>query len=83
MPFVFLVITTLFLSVGWFMDRYLLPKNLGFILGVLLWGGVCLVNWKRKVSFFIDFLSIAFTIFMGYLFVRIYWDLMDFFCVAS
>ncbi len=39
MPFVFLVITTLFLSVGWFMDRYLLPKNLGFILGVLLWGG--------------------------------------------
>lgn len=21
------------------MDRYLLPKNLGFILGVLLWGG--------------------------------------------
>lgn len=70
MPFVFLVITTLFLSVGWFMDRYLFPKNLGFISGVLLWGFVCLVNWKRKVRFFIDFLSIAFTIFMGYLFVR-------------
>ena len=43
-PFAFLVITTLFLSADWFMDRYILPKNMGFIFGVVLWGGVYLTR---------------------------------------
>lgn len=68
--FAFLVITTLFLSADWFMDRYLLPKNMGFIFGVVLWGVICLTNWKRKTHLSIDLLSMSFTVFMGYLFVR-------------
>ena len=69
-PFAFLVITTLFLSADWFMDRYILPKNMGFIFGVVLWGGVYLTNRKLKTHLMIDLLSVSLTAFMGCLFVR-------------
>lgn len=69
-PFTFLVITTLFLSADCFTDRYLLPKNMGFIFGVVLWGVIYLTNWKRVTPLSIDLLSISFTFFMGYLFIR-------------
>ena len=69
-PFAFLVITTLFLSADWFMDRYILPKNMGFIFGVVLWGGVYLTNRKLKTHLMIDLLSVSLTTFMGCLFVR-------------
>lgn len=69
-PFAVLVITTLFLSADWFMDRYLLPKNMGFVFGVVLWGIIGLTNRKRKIHLSIDLLCVSFTAFMGYLFVR-------------
>lgn len=69
-PFSFLVITTLFLSADWFMDRSFLPQNLGFIFGVVLWGGICIGNRKRKNELSIDFLSVSFTVCIGYIFVR-------------
>ena len=64
-PFAFLVITTLFLSADWFMDRYILPKNMGFIFGVVLWGGVYLTNRKLKTHLMIDLLSVSLTAFMA------------------
>lgn len=69
LPFAFLVITTLFLSADWFMDRYFLPKNMGFVFGVVLWGAICLTNRKQRIHFSIDLLYISFTVFIGYLFV--------------
>lgn len=56
----FLVITTLFLLADWFMDRYLLPRNLGFIFGIVLWRVISLTNRKRRTHFSIDLLSISF-----------------------
>ena len=70
LPFAFLVIATLFLSADWFMDRSFLHQNMGFISGVVLWGGICIGNWKRKIELSIDSLSMSFTVFMGYIFVR-------------
>ena len=70
MPLAFLVITTLFLSADWFMDRSFLPQNMGLISGVVLWGGICIGNRKRKIELPIDLLSVSFTVFIGYIFVR-------------
>lgn len=70
LPFAFLVFITLFLSADWFMDRCLLPKNLGFIFGVVLWGVISLTSKNRETHFSIDLMSIAFTVFVGYLFIR-------------
>ena len=36
--FSFLLITTLYLSADWFMDRYFMPKNISFVVGIILWG---------------------------------------------
>lgn len=70
LPFAVLVITTLFLSADWFMDSSFLPQNMGFISGVVLWGGICIVNRERKIELPIDFLSVSFTVCIGYIFVR-------------
>ena len=67
--FSFLLITTLYLSADWFMDRYFMPKNISFVVGIIVWGGICIGNWKRKISLFVDFLFVSFTVFMGYVFV--------------
>ena len=67
--FSFLLITTLYLSADWFMDRYFMPKNISFVVGIILWGGICIGNWKRKIRLSVDFLFLSFTVFMGYVFV--------------
>ena len=54
--FSFLLITTLYLSADWFMDRYFMPKNISFVVGIILWGGICIGNWKRKIRLSVDFL---------------------------
>lgn len=68
--FAFLAIITLFFSADWFMDRDLLPKNMGFVFGVILWGVIYIGNWKQKIHLSIDLLSISFIAFIGYLFIR-------------
>lgn len=68
--FTFLVVTTLYLSVDWFMDRYFVPKNLSFVLGVVLWGSFCIGNRKRRIKLPVDNLFISFTVFMGYIFIH-------------
>lgn len=67
--FSFLLITTLYLSADWFMDRYFMPKNISFVVGIILWGGICIKNWKRKIKLSVDLLFVFFTVFMGYVFV--------------
>lgn len=67
--FSFLLITTLYLSADWFMDRYFMPKNISFIVGIVIWGGICIGNWKRKIRLSVDFLFLSFTVFMGYVLV--------------
>lgn len=59
--FSFLLITTLYLSADWFMDRYFMPKNISFVVGIILWGGICIGNWKRKIRLSVDFLFLSFT----------------------
>lgn len=58
--FSFLLITTLYLSADWFMDRYFMPKNISFVVGIILWGGICIGNWKRKIRLSVDFLFLSF-----------------------
>lgn len=70
MPFAFLAITTLFLSTDWFMDRCFMPKSMSLVVGIVLWTGICIGNWKRRIEITIDFLSVSFTVFVGYIFVR-------------
>lgn len=70
MPLAFLVITTLFLSADWFIDRSFLPQKMGFISGIVLWGGIYIGKRKRKIELSIDFLSVSFTVCIGYIFVR-------------
>ena len=67
--FSFLLITTLYLSADWFMDRYFMPKNISFVVGIVIWGGICIGNWKRKIRLSVDFLFVSFTVFIGYVFV--------------
>lgn len=69
-PFSFLVITTLYLSPEWFMDRYFIPKNISFVVGIILWGCIFIRNWKRRIKLPIDYLSLSLTVFMGYIFFR-------------
>ena len=46
-----------------------MPKNISFVVGIILWGGICIGNWKRKIRLSVDFLFLSFTVFMGYVFV--------------
>lgn len=67
---VFLITTTIFLSADWFMDESLLPKNMGFVFGIILWGFVWLVKSRKQMTCFsIDMLSLSFSVFIGYIFI--------------
>ena len=69
LTFTFLVAITLYLSTDWFMDRYFMPKNIGFVVGIVLWGIICICNKKQNIELTIDFLFIAFSTFIGYIFI--------------
>lgn len=68
--FAFLVVMTLYLSTDWFMDRHFMPKNIGFIVGIVLWGIICIVDKKQNVLLTIDSLFVVFSVFIGYIFIR-------------
>lgn len=43
-----------------------MPKNISFVVGIVIWGGICIGNWKRKIRLSVDFLFVSFTVFIGY-----------------